>query len=74
MLYNVVTNQLVAVNRFLHPNKYVYNCSAGRLASSGICLVWGCHGVPLVVRGVSRSFSGVSEPGHAIGAVGFKLV
>ena len=52
---------------------YVYMCSAGRVASSDICVVRGCYGVSLVVRGVSRSFSGVSEPGDVLGVVGFKL-
>ena len=38
-----------------------------------ICLVRGCYGVSLVVWGVSRSFSGVSERGHVLRVVGFKL-
>ena len=30
------------------------------------CLVSGCHGGLIIVRGNSRSFSGVSEPGHVL--------
>ena len=48
-------------------------CSAGRVASCDIFLVRGCYGVSPLVRKSSRSFSGVGEPVHAFGAVGFKL-
>ena len=41
--------------------------------SSDICLVRGCYGVSLVVRGVSRAFSGVSEPGRVLGKLDFSF-
>ena len=48
-------------------------CSARPVASSDVCPVWGCQGVAMVVKGVSRGLVTSASPGMHAGLCGLSF-